>query len=216
MNISVQRVEESKKQLAELGDIQSRTQFGGYSLSVEKIVFALVSEGELYLRASETMQRYMKHRTLQPFIFHKRGQCINLNYFKVDTQLWCHTDELLALSRGSLDEARALRQAQLNCQRLKDLPNLSIRLEMLLKEVGVTTTARLRALGAKQCWIRLQSKNQHLGLKTLYALQGAITGQHQEVLTREVKEELRHWYLQFTGSAAASRLKNAKDRSVPS
>ncbi|WP_294901937.1 TfoX/Sxy family DNA transformation protein [Tatumella sp. UBA2305] len=216
MNISVQRVEESKKHLAELGEIQSRTQFGGYSLSVEKIVFALVSDGELYLRASETMQRYLQQRTLQPFIFHKRGQSISLNYFKVDSRLWHHTDELLELSRGSLDEARALRAAQVNCQRLKDLPNLSIRLEMLLIEVGVTTTTRLKDLGAKQCWARLRSKNRHLGLKTLYALQGAISGQHQEVLAREVREDLKRWYQQFTQSLVMTPGKATKGPSFPS
>ena len=202
MKTSGQRIEESKKQLSALGDIQSRTQFGGYSLSVEKIVFALVSEGELYLRASEEMHTYLQMRPLQPFIFHKRGQCVSLNYYRVDHQLWGHQDVLLGLSRSSLNEARALRQAQLDCHRLKDLPNLSIRLEVLLKEAGVPTISRLRELGAKQSWTRLKNNNKHLGIKTLYALQGAISGQHQEVLTREMKEELRHWYQQFIKASA--------------
>ncbi len=52
---SHQRIAQSKAQLAALGNITVRSQFGGYSLAVEKVVFALITEGELYLRASDTM-----------------------------------------------------------------------------------------------------------------------------------------------------------------
>lgn len=36
-----------------LGKVQSRALFGGYSLAVDNTVFAMVAEGELYLRACE-------------------------------------------------------------------------------------------------------------------------------------------------------------------
>ena len=211
MKTSGQCIEESKKQLSALGKIESRTQFGGYSLSVEKVVFALVSDGELYLRASEKMQCYLQNRRLQPFIFHKRGQCVSLNYYRVDPLLWQQSEALLELSHSSLNEARALRASQLSQQRLKDLPNLSVRLEILLKEVGIASVSHLRATGARQCWILLRQKNKHLGLKTLYALQGAIIGQHQEVLPAGVKEELKHWYLQFEQTTAHSLHKRSSD-----
>ncbi|MBS0907916.1 TfoX/Sxy family DNA transformation protein [Tatumella sp. JGM118] len=211
MKTSGQCIEESKKQLSALGKIESRTQFGGYSLSVEKVVFALVSEGDLYLRASEKMQSYLQHRRLQPFIFHKRGQCVSLNYYKVDPLLWQQSEALLELSHSSLKEARALRESQLSRQRLKDLPNLSVRLEILLKEAGITSVSHLRATGARQSWTLLRKKNKHLGLKTLYALQGAIFGQHQEVLSAGVKEELKHWYLQFEQTTARSACKRNND-----
>lgn len=207
MKTSGQCIEESKKQLSALGKIESRTQFGGYSLSVEKVVFALVSEGDLYLRASEKMQSYLQHRRLQPFIFHKRGQCVSLNYYKVDPLLWQQSEALLELSHSSLKEARALRESQLSRQRLKDLPNLSARLEILLKEAGITSVSHLCATGARQSWTLLRKKNKYLGLKTLYALQGAIFGQHQEVLSAGVKEELKHWYLQFEQTTARSACK---------
>ncbi|MGE1125654.1 TfoX/Sxy family protein, partial [Pseudomonas zeae] len=46
-------VERSRARLAPLGTIESRTQFGGYALAVESVVFALINKDELYLRASE-------------------------------------------------------------------------------------------------------------------------------------------------------------------
>lgn len=49
-------IERSRAQLAPLGTIESRTQFGGYALAVERVVFALVNNDALYLRASEPLR----------------------------------------------------------------------------------------------------------------------------------------------------------------
>lgn len=45
MDCSRRKTEEAKQRLAGLGEVKSRTQFGGYCLSVEKTVFAVVAEG---------------------------------------------------------------------------------------------------------------------------------------------------------------------------
>lgn len=194
MKPSEKCIEKTRKSLSALGDIESRTQFGGYSLSVEKIVFALVSDGELYLRASEPMQHYRRHRHLQPYIFYKRGQPLYLKYFRVDKVLWHQQDTLLELSRGSLNEARAGRAAESSRQRLKDQPNLSLKIELLLREAGITSVQQLSKLGARESWLRLKACNSHLGLNTLYALQGAIMGKHLQVLPASLKAELTCWY----------------------
>ncbi|WP_029684975.1 TfoX/Sxy family DNA transformation protein [Tatumella saanichensis] len=194
MKPSEKCIEKTKQSLSALGQIESRTQFGGYSLSVEKIVFALVSDGELYLRASEPMQHYRRHRHLQPYIFYKRGQSLHLKYFRVDNVLWHQHETLLELSRGSLNEARACRASASSRHRLKDLPNLSLNIELLLRETGITTANQLAKLGAKESWLRLKACNSHLGLNTLYALQGAIMGKHLQVLPAPLKAELTSWY----------------------
>lgn len=53
-------VERSRACLAPLGPIESRTQFGGYALAVESVVFALINKDELYLRASEPLRQYYR------------------------------------------------------------------------------------------------------------------------------------------------------------
>lgn len=63
----------SKQQLAPLGNVESRTQFGGYALAVERVVFALIKDDQLYLRASEALREYVAKRPLEPLIFRKRG-----------------------------------------------------------------------------------------------------------------------------------------------
>lgn len=187
-------VERSRKRLAALGNIESRTQFGGYALAVEKVVFALINDDALYLRASEALREYAAQQPMQPLVFRKRGTSVHLNYYRVDDALWGDPSRLLALSAASLRTARQECQDRQLALRLKDLPNLSLRMELLLHEAGVRTVRHLLELGSKRCWLKLRALNQHIGLKTLLALEGAIEGRHEAALPEAVRAELKAWY----------------------
>ncbi len=187
-------VEQSKVELAELGKIESRTQFGGYALTVEKITFAYINDNVLYLRACEAIQHYNATRKLDPLIYRKRGVPVQLNYFKVDTQLWQDREQLLRLSAGSLAAAKQEVEDRLVSMRIKDLANLSLRIEMMLHHVGINSVRLLIDMGSRQTWLRLYEVNNNIGFKTLLALEGAITGHHQAALSPAVRAELRAWY----------------------
>lgn len=186
----------AKRQLSPLGEISSRSQFGGYSLSVESVVFALVSEGDLYLRACEEVKPYIIERKMEPLLFTRRGIPVALDYYRVDDPLWEEPEQLLALSKLCLKGAQQQRNNQQNRRRLKDLPNLSLKLEVQLRKVGISTVEMLIEQGAKRTWLKLHACNQNLGVNILFALQGAIQGLHYEALPSGVKEELRLWHLE--------------------
>jgi len=187
-------VERSRAHLGLLGTIESRTQFGGYALAVESVVFALINKDELYLRASEPLRDYITDRPLQPLIFRKRGKSVKLDYFQVDEALWRDPDHLLTLSAASLETAQRELQHRQASPRLKDLPNLSVRMEVMLYEAGVMSVNHLYQMGAKQCWLKLKAINQHVGFQTLLALQGAITGHHAAALPLATRAELNAWF----------------------
>ena len=194
MNNSKQRIEQSKRYLSSLGKIDTRTQFGGYSLAVEKIVFAVVAEGELYLRACEQIQPYIGAGRMPPLVFQKRGMPVALNYFRVDDAMWEQPETLLALSRWSLRRAQQQCLDKMANPRVKDLPNMGLRLEMMLREVGICSVQSLRAEGSKQCWLKLKAAHKNIGLRILFALEGAISGRHQAALSDAVTQELRDWF----------------------
>lgn len=187
-------VERSRAQLAPLGTIESRTQFGGYALAVERVVFALVNKDELYLRASEPLRDYIVERPLDPLVFRKRGILVSLNYYRVDETLWQDPEYLLTLSAAALETAQLELHDKHLAPRLKDLPNLSVRMEMMLHEAGIMNVNHLCQIGAKQCWLMLKAVNQHIGFQTLLALQGAITGHHHAALPQATRAELNAWF----------------------
>ncbi|MGB9098744.1 TfoX/Sxy family DNA transformation protein [Erwinia sp.] len=194
MKDSKSNIVRAKRQLSSLGVVESRSQFGGYSLSVESVVFALVSDGELYLRACEEVKPYIIERKMAPLLFSKRGIPVALEYYRVDSPLWADPDQLIALSQLCLKGATHERRLQKNTGRLKDLPNLSMRLEVQLRRVGISTVEMLKQQGAKRSWLKLHEKNKNLGVNILFALQGAIQGMHCEALPVAIREELRVWH----------------------
>lgn len=61
-SLSYKRIHKSQEYPATLGTIEYRSLFGSYSLTVDDTVFAMVSDGELYLRACEQSAQYcVKH-----------------------------------------------------------------------------------------------------------------------------------------------------------
>jgi len=196
MTSSKQKIEQTKQRLSALGTVESRTQFGGYSLSVEKTVFAVVAEGELYLRACEQVQPYISERKMRPLNFIKRGMPVELNYYCVDSALWSDDEQLIALSSLCLQGARQERQKRLQNRRIKDLPNMGNRMETLLRDVGICSIDMLIEQGAKRSWLKLRENNKHLGLSVLLSLEGAIMGRHYQALPAEVREELCAWFKQ--------------------
>lgn len=134
-SLSYKRIYKSQEYLATLGTIEYRSLFGSYSLTVDDTVFAMVSDGELYLRACEQSAQYcVKHPPVW-LTYKKCGRSVTLNYYRVDESLWRNQLKLVRLSKYSLDAALKEKSTRNTRERLKDLPNMSFHLEAILGEV---------------------------------------------------------------------------------
>jgi DNA transformation protein and related proteins len=192
--ISYERIYASQEYLSPLGEIHHRALFGGYTLAIDEAVFAMVANGELYLRACEQSAPYCVKHASSYLTLVKRGRPILLNYYRVDDGLWQDRSQLLQLSSFALEAAREDRYQRHQRLRLKDLPNLTFQIEVLLCEAGITSEAILRTLGAEESWLKLRANNKHLSIKMLFALEGAIEGLHQAALPTGRRRELTEWF----------------------
>lgn len=191
--ISYKRIYQSQEYLAPLGVVRSRSLFGGYSLSVNNTVFAMVSEGELYLRACEETAVYQRKVKTPLLTLKKRGGPLQLNYFHVDETLWQNHKLLLRLSKLSLKDALREKNGRQVSQRLKDLPNLSFHMELLMAEAGIKNVADLRLLGAKDAWAKLRRLRENLSVGFILSLEGALTGVHAAAVPLSRRDELIDW-----------------------
>lgn len=196
--LSYARIYKSQEYLESLGTIRYRSLFGGYSLTVEDTVFAMVASGELYLRACEQSAQYCVKHSPVWLTFIKRGRPVVLNYYQVNDTLWQNQQQLVSLSRYSLDAALKEKQSRFAQHRLRGLPNMTFHLETLLNEAGIKDESTLRMLGAKMCWLKLRQVNPALTVKILYALEGAIGGIHEAALPAIRRQELVEWVSSLT------------------
>lgn len=194
------KISKARAYLSILGEIRSRALFGGYSLSVDNTIFAMVAEGELYLRASEQSVAYFREENSPLLTWCKRGRQVSLNYYKVDDALWQNPSRLIELSSQALEGAK-LEKAQRACdRRLKDLPNISTGIENMLLMVGIHSVEALYRVGAKRVWIQVRKVNRTAGTRLLLALAGAITGQHEAALPKQMRRELLAWAAEHIAS----------------
>lgn len=194
--ISYKRIYQSQKYFSLLGKIKSRALFGGYSLAVNNAVFAMVSDGELYLRMCEESAPYLAKHSPPLLMLRKRGCSQQLKYFHVDSVLWSDQPTLLQLGQFSLEDAMREKNQQ-GPKRIKDLPNLSFHMERLLSEAGIKDVHLLQQLGAKEAWLALRRIRKQLSINVLYSLEGAITGVHAAALPAQRRQELREWALAY-------------------
>ncbi len=187
------QIDRTRRYLSPLGDIQCRALFGGYSLYIDDTVFAMVANGQLYLRACEQNEGYFLQKQLPTLSFSRRGRQIALKYYLVGEALWREPVQLLALSWQALNGARQEKIARSVITRLKDLPNLTSGLESMLWVVGIRNVEALQVMGAKASWLKLRSINKEIGVKVLLALAGAIYGLHEAALPLQMRQELMEW-----------------------
>ncbi|NKI73390.1 TfoX/Sxy family DNA transformation protein [Dickeya sp. CFBP 2040] len=188
------RILQAKALFAPLGHIFSRSQFGGYSIAADGVIFALVSSGELYLRAAPRNEGFFLEQQAPKLIYTKRGLPVPLNYYLVSEELWRDESALLELASLSLQGACQDKAARKRCIRLKDLPNINHDLERLLWKVGIKNIDELHRLGAKISYLKLRSVSQNLSVNVLLALAGAICGVHQAALPQGMRSELIEWF----------------------
>lgn len=178
--MSTRRIAQAKNCFAALGAITTRSQFGGYGLLAEGIMFAVVAEGELYLRATASMEPAFRARGMVNMVYSKRGVPITLRYYWVDESLWRERNELVGLAWQAIREARREQRLKAGDHgRLKTLPNIDVNMERLLWRAGIRNAYDLRLHGAKRSYLRLLQQQTNLGLRVLLSLGGAIAGYHQ-------------------------------------
>lgn len=193
--VSENKIMQARCRFDFLGQITVRSQFGGYGLLADNIMFAVVSEGELYLRANDLVESLFRTRGMVNLVYAKRGLPVSLRYYWVDLALW---DDDLALRHFAKQSYQGAKSEVLSKRsppvRLKDLPNLSASLERLLWKVGIQSAAELKLEGAKRCYLKLRTLRRTLGVNVLLALAGAISGHHCAVLPLMLRSELIEWF----------------------
>lgn len=135
MEIDVKnKVQSLRHQLSAMGRIECQPLFGGYSLSVDGVVFGMLVQGQLFLRVCGC-QSYMAQHDPLLLRVPRRGKEIILNYWLVSDELLADSVELLRLASQALEAVYHEKQQQ--CQ-----AEGAVRMESLLSVAGKSRQIR--------------------------------------------------------------------------
>lgn len=78
---------------------------------------------------------------------------------------------------------------------LSKLPNVGKVLEQNLIQIGIDTPEKLRKIGAKEAFIKIRlSVDSGACLHMLYGLQGAVMGIKDNLLSDDIKQDLKTFF----------------------
>ncbi|MGN8630621.1 TfoX/Sxy family protein [Blautia sp. HCP3S3_G3] len=77
---------------------------------------------------------------------------------------------------------------------LSKLPNIGKKVEEQLVQAGIESIDKLKQMGSKSAWLKIQEIDESACIHRLLALEGAIQGVKKTMLSDEVKADLKEFY----------------------
>lgn len=159
--------------------------FGGIGVFKQGAMFCQVISGRFYLRGGGKLDARLNSLSCVKYRQVKRQCTATVNYYDVTTLFLAGNPELSSLVRTSFTlavEQKNCRQAGINL-RIRDLPNMQLTIERMLKKSGIQDVDTFKDLGAHEVFEMVKGTyGNNVDPKLLWKLAGAIEGVHWKVL----------------------------------
>jgi len=93
-----------------IGPVHHKRMFGGYGVFLEGLMFGIIADNTLYLKADKETENEFKDKGLEPFTYEKKGKPVSLSYFQAPEETLEDYDEMNIWANKAY--ATALRAAQ--------------------------------------------------------------------------------------------------------
>ncbi len=87
------------------GPITVRRMFGGYGIYHNGLMFALVADDTLYLKADAENRGYFDDAGLGPFEYNKSGKVVKLSYYQAPDEIMDDREQAADCARRSFEAA---------------------------------------------------------------------------------------------------------------
>jgi DNA transformation protein len=92
---------------ARFGPVSVRRMFGGAGIYADGIMFGLIVDGVIFLKANETNAAMFRAEGQGPFVYAGKGKPVTMSYWRIPERLYDDPDELADWARAALSVARA-------------------------------------------------------------------------------------------------------------
>lgn len=104
-------IEQAKELFAGLGNVTHRKMFGGASLYHDGLIFALIVDEEIMLKATGGFADELKAQGAHPFVYSKgKHKPTQMPYWSLPDSALDDPDEAVALARRALECSRAAKK----------------------------------------------------------------------------------------------------------
>lgn len=106
MPVSSEYIAFLKELLAPLGPVQARRMFGGAGLYLDGVMFALIADEVVYLKADDETSKAFEDEGLEPFTYEGKAKPVQMSYWRAPDRLFDDQDEFVEWAGVALGAAR--------------------------------------------------------------------------------------------------------------
>lgn len=99
--------------MSPLGEVTTNRMFGGVGFVKDGMMFALVADSTLYLKADDDNRAEFEARELEPFIYEKTNKHVTMSYYQAPEESLDDSEAMHAWAESGLDAARRAQQKKM-------------------------------------------------------------------------------------------------------
>ncbi|EKG85676.1 tfoX C-terminal domain protein [Vibrio paracholerae HE-16] len=179
--------------VTKFGAYQKRSMFGGIGLFQHDAMYVLVSEDRIFVRGGEELDPELLALGCEKYRHVKKQTTATVNYYDITELYEQHHPELDSIIERSIQFSVNQREFQRSAasRRLRDLPNMQLTLERMVKKAGIDDVETFISLGAPEVFNKVrQAYGSDIDVKLLWKFAGAIEGIHWKLLQEPRKRQL--------------------------
>jgi DNA transformation protein len=111
MVASPEFLEFAQELFAPLGGVSTRRMFGGAGLYCRGLMFGLIHDDTVYLKADAETAKAFEARGCGPFTYEGKGKPVQMSYWQMPADLIDNAEEAVAWAKTALGVARAQKAA---------------------------------------------------------------------------------------------------------
>ncbi|MFC1235628.1 TfoX/Sxy family DNA transformation protein [Vibrio sp. F74] len=176
------------------GVFQKHSMFGGIGLFIQDAMFVLISGDAFYLRGGGCLDMDLRALGCNRYRHVKKQAVVTVNYYDISTlysKRYSRLDDLIERSiRLSIANKAYRRSAE--SKRLRDLPNMRLTLERMVKKAGISNVSSFMEFGAVEVYKKVRHQyGENTDINLLWKFAGAVEGTHWSLLSNKMKKELK-------------------------
>ena len=102
---------------AQFGAISAKHMFGGYGIYHDSVMFGLVADDVLYLKADETSSADFMQRGLSAFEYEKAGKSIRMSYYAAPEEIFDAPERATQWATLAFDAALRAKKSKVKTKR---------------------------------------------------------------------------------------------------
>ncbi|MGF1686114.1 TfoX/Sxy family DNA transformation protein [Photobacterium japonica] len=185
--------EELLNYLQDFGGFEKRSMFGGTGIFINSAMYAIITDKALYLRGGDVLDEQLVTLGCEKFRHIKRSTTAVVNYYDITDIYHNNIEQCSVLVKESiaLSITEKAYKSSDKSKRIRDLPNMRLTLERMVKKAGIPDVTSFISLGAVEVYRKVrQSQGKDLDVKLLWMFAGAIDGCHWTLLKDDQKQSL--------------------------